>query len=399
MSNELAHSRSDSDTVSLRKSQIRRAAQEHARLSSKILSPLLLAASITLFASFAAPAAFAQTPNPQQGSSTLPLRAQDATSGPRPIFEFHSGFWLNLHHFLYEQARQAEHLQASQGGGAAKSPVTDVNRESDASPAWQAAIAYYRKNMAHRDLLFDQSMVLIGNRLADIETCPDLSGRTITSCTSGLQPNLIAALEGAAPIYRTRWWPEHDRANRDWIDGDAPLVRHIGLPLAQELSAVYEKPWQREPIRVDVVTYAGPFGAYTSLDPTHITVASGDPRNEGLAGFEILFHEASHALAVPVQDAIAEDCRLRDIPIPRDLWHALLFYTTGEMVRRAAAEGKLQLPGAETKAASYTPYAYRNNLYSRGWEDYLRLLEAYWQPYLDGHTDFEHAIRAVVAGL
>jgi hypothetical protein len=325
------------------------------------------------------------------------MQAQEANSGPRPIFEFHSGFWLNLHHFLYEQARIAEHVQTSQGG--AKSTGTDPNKAGDASPAWQTAVDYYRKNMAHRDLLFDQNMVLINERLADLETCPDLSGRTITSCTSGLQANMIAALEGAAPIYRTRWWSDHDRKNRDWIDGDAPLVRHIGLPLAEDLSSVYQKPWQREPIRVDVVIYAGPFGAYTSLDPTHITVASGDPRNEGLAGFEILFHEASHALAVPVQDAIAEDCRLRDIPIPRDLWHALLFYTTGEMVRRAAAEGKLQLPGAETKAASYTPYAYRNNLYSRGWEDYLRLLEAYWQPYLDGRTDFEHAIRAVVAGL
>ena len=100
-----------------------------------------------------------------------------------------------------------------------------------------------------------------------------------------------------------------------------------------------------------------------------------------------------------MQDAIAEACRQRDIPIPRDLWHALLFYTTGEMVRRAAAQGKLQLPGAGTRSASYMPYAYRNNLYTRGWEDYLRVLEAYWQPYLDGNTDFDHAIRAVVGGL
>jgi hypothetical protein len=357
------------------------------------LGPILL-----VICALATPPAFAQIPAPRQGSSTREMQAQEANSGPRPIFEFHSGFWLNLHHFLYEQARLEEQMQTSHGP-AGKAGAAPVIVHDDSPPAWRAALDYYRKNMAHRDLLFDQNMVLINGRLADLETCPDLSGRTIASCTSGLQANMIAALEGAAPIYRSRWWTDHDRKNRDWIDGDAPLVRHIGLPLAEDLSSVYQKPWQREPIRVDVVIYAGPFGAYTSLDPTHITVASGDPRNEGLAGFEILFHEASHALAVPVQDAIAEDCRLRDIPIPRDLWHALLFYTTGEMVRRAAAEGKLQLPGAETKAASYTPYAYRNNLYSRGWEDYLRLLEAYWQPYLDGRTDFEHAIRAVVAGL
>jgi len=381
----------------LRESQIRRATKGRGGASHAIAA-LSLGPILFVIWALATQPAFAQIPAPRQGSSTRPLDAQEAISGPRPIFEFHSGFWLNLHHFLYEEARIAEHIQTSQGGSS-KSANTDPKKSSDTSPGWQAAVDYYRKNVAHRDLLFDQNMVLINNRLADLETCPDLSGRTITSCTSGLQTNMIAALESAAPIYRSRWWSDHDRKNRDWIDGDAPLVRQIGLPLAEDLSSVYQKPWQREPIRVDVVIYAGPFGAYTSLDPTHITVASSDPRNEGLAGFEILFHEASHALAVPVQDAIAEDCRLRDIPIPRDLWHALLFYTTGEMVRRAAAEGKLQLPGAETKAASYTPYAYRNNLYSRGWEDYLRLLEAYWQPYLDGRTDFEHAIRAVVAGL
>jgi len=358
----------------------------------------VVGAVLAAFACALARPASAQVPVPQSGSSTQRLQAQEAAGGPRPIFEFHSGFWLNLHHVLYEQARIAEQLQI--GPSIAEMPATpNAIAHNDASPGWQAAIDYYRKNMAHRDLLFDEGMVLINNRLADLETCPDLSGRTQSSCTSGLQENLIAALEGAAPIYRSKWWEQHDRANRAWIDSDAPLVRQIGLPLAEELSGVYQKAWQREPIRVDVVIYAGLFGAYTSLDPTHITVASGDPRNQGLPGFEILFHEASHALAVPVQEAIAEDCRQRDMPIPRDLWHALLFYTTGELVRRAAAEGRLQLPGAATKSAAYTPYAYRNNLYSRGWDNYLRVLEKYWQPYLDGQTDFDHAIKRLVSAL
>ena len=125
----------------------------------------MAAAVAALLCAFAAQAAFAQTPVPQQGSSTRPLEAQEATSGPRPIFAFHSGFWLNLHHFLYEQARLAEKVQTSQGGGAAKSAPTDANARGDAPAAWQSAVDYYRKNMAHRDLLFDQGMVLIGNRL------------------------------------------------------------------------------------------------------------------------------------------------------------------------------------------------------------------------------------------
>jgi len=244
-------------------------------------------------------------------------------------------------------------------------------------------------------------MVLISGRLADLETCADLSGRASPTCDSGLSKDLVAVLEAAAPVYRERWWPSHDRRNRAWIANVAPLIRRTGLPLAQELEAVYHAQWQSDPMRVDVTEYAGPLGAYTSLDPAHITVSSFDPRNQGLAGFEILFHEASHALATTVQSAIVSACHDRGIPIPRDLWHALLFYTTGEIIRRAAAQGRLNFPGSTpgNVPAPYTPYAYRNGVYTRGWENYQRALETYWQPYLDGKSDFDHSINAVVAAL
>ena len=356
--------------------------------------------------------ASAQSPTPLQGSSeNSGLSQEDDLETPRPIFELHSGFWLNLHHFLYEMAREHEQLTGVRAGAKPPKPLNAGSaedstgyaaqyRESE-SAGWQAALTYYEKKMAHHDLLFDESMVLTNNRLADLETCADLSGKTSPTCLSGLPQDLVNALEGAAPIYRERWWPKHDQANRAWIANVAPLVRRTGLPLANELATVYRARWPSDPIRVDVSEYAGPFGAYTSLDPTHITVSSTDPRNQGLAGFEILFHEASHALATTVQDAIVTACHDRDMPIPRDLWHALLFYTTGEIIRRAAAQGKLNFPGSApgNVPAPYTPYAYRNGVYTRGWENYQRALETYWQPYLDGKADFSHSINAVVAAL
>ena len=39
----------------------------------------------------------------------LPLSSgpqADSLYGPLPVFELHSGFWLNLHHSLYQEARQ-----------------------------------------------------------------------------------------------------------------------------------------------------------------------------------------------------------------------------------------------------------------------------------------------------
>jgi hypothetical protein len=348
-------------------------------------------------------AALAQIPEAGHGSSATTPSAQENRSIARPVFQVHSGFWINLHHFLYQQARIRAEEPISRGAAppiASAPPASVGSGTAAASADWTAALDYYAKHLANRDLLFDGDMVLLNNRLAELEPCPDLSGKENPRCAAGLQPELIAVLERAAPVYRAQWWPEHDRTNRAWIATVAPLVRDMGGKLSEQLTAVYHAEWPQEPIYVDVVSYAGPFGAYMSLEPAHISISSTDGRNQGLAGFEVLFHEASHALARAVQDGIARDCRARNIPIPRDLWHALLFYTTGELVKRALGKrDAVPASGSPSGPAAYEPYAYRNGLYARGWQDYERVLERYWQPYLDGRTDFDHALASLVSAL
>ncbi len=362
------------------------------RVFLAILPVLLLAASS------------AAQVSPGQGSS-IPRDAErpqqsEPSPAPLPVFEFHSGFWINLHHFLYQQAR----LRKSP---AAATPASTSALTPEEQQSWSAALDHYAGDLAQRDLQVNGDMVNINIRLAEMETCAELSGRSAGVCASGLRRELIAALERAAPVYRARWWDEHDRANRSWFAGVAPLVRQMGGRLAQQLSAVYQADWPAGRLRVDVVSYAGPFGAYTTLDPVHLTISSLDPRNQGLAAFEVLFHEASHALARAVRDAIVRECRQRGKPIPRDLWHALLFYTTGEIVKRALQrEPPATIPSAAaspqptgTRAESYTPYAYRYGLYARGWSNYQRGLERYWQPYLDGKADFDASLARLVSAL
>ncbi len=325
-------------------------------------------------------------------SGVLPGSPQEAQEKPQvPVFEFHSGFWVNLHHFLYQQvrARAAQTAKAPEG-----TPVSTEGLRADEKRDWKAALDYYASGMAGRDLLFNGDMVLINNRLAEMETCADLSGHARPACASGLQPEMIAALEAAAPVYRARWWAEHDRANRAWINAVGPLVREYGKKLAEQLAETFQASWPAGPLRVDVVVYAGSFGAYTTLDPSHLTISSTDPGNQGSVALEVVFHEAAHTLAASVRDAIARECRQRGKPIPRDLWHALLFYTTGEIVRRTLKPRAGNAPGEV-----YTPYAIRNRLYARGWTAYERALELYWQPYLDGRAEFSTAVARVVSAL
>ena len=342
----------------------------------------------------------------------LPELPQQAITGqyagvetPLPVFEMHSGFWVNLHHFLYLQARLANRTISPNETvrGAAQPdelPVSLIDFTQAEIRAWNDAVAFYTHDLAARDLLLNGDMEIINNQLSLLETCPDLEGRTTPLCKSGLRQDLVDALEKAAPVYRAHWWAEQDHANRDWIARVAPMVQKMGVELSGQLADVYQTPWPPQRVHVDVVWYAGPFGAYTTLDPVHVTISSRDPRNRGVYGFEVLFHEASHALAGAVNSAIAHEFRDRDKPIPRDFWHALLFYTTGEIVRRDIEYGTMTLTDDQAGgSAAYLPYAARFGLYSGSWEHFRALLDLYWRPYLDGKVSFQTAMARLAADM
>ena len=373
---------------------------------------------LTIVAALVSASAFAAT------------RQVDSTLGSLPVFELHSGFWINLHHRLYEEARQQRGgapVGNAKSGKSARAvlqaaPGAKLVLSSGEQRAWDEAVGYYAANYADKDLLFSTELVLLKNQLGDFETCEDLSGAKKKSCDAGLPAKLTQILQVAAPVYRAHRWPMDDRSNRAWIKSVAPLVREQGVGLSHRLADIYQTRWPAEKIRVDVTAVANYAGAYTTLEPLRVTIASTDTRNQGAAAMEVLFHEASHGIATPVELAIARECRQRDKPIPRDLWHALIFYTTGEVIKPildaqspdAPASGTSPngaLPGGPTSKTTpdpgsqssqdseYLPYAKREGLYQRGWEGYLTLLTRYWQPYLEGRTTFDDAIAHMASAL
>jgi hypothetical protein len=290
---------------------------------------------------------------------------------PRPaLFEMHSGFWVNLHQRLYAEASPAR-------PGAAPAGFTD-------EPAWTGAVEYYRGAFPVSEwlgLLDHAPLVAMNLRLSSLADAADLGG-------SGLAPELTAKLEAAAVVYRRAQWSKDDASNRRWIAAIEPALARHGDALAPDLAAVYRSPWPKDPIRVDVSVMAGPFGAYTVGEPPHITITSGRPEYQGDAALEMLFHEASHALISPIEERIAKACEATHKPTPPVLWHALLFFTTGEIVKRRLGEG-------------YVPYADANGLYDRGpgWRQYREIFEREWRPYLAGKIEQEAAIRAIVGAL
>jgi len=286
--------------------------------------------------------------------SRTSLRLVEASLSFALLFDFHSNFWVNLHHFLYEQA-------------ISKSP------ESSDSADWRHAVDVYRTDIATHELL-SRDIAGINIALSQVENTESLKG-------SGIDAELTQTLERAAPVYKARWWPEHNRANLAWIAAVTPLVAKYEGVMKKELAAAYQTPWLAGEIRTDFSEYASWAGAYTLLDPTLITISSHDPVTQ--AAVESLFHEASHAMIQKVSDALtAELDSQKKLFRRRAFWHAVLFYTAGEIARRHLDD--------------YTMYGIQNGVFERAWPGALPVLEKDWKPYLEGKIDLATAVHRLV---
>jgi len=314
-----------------------------------------------------------------------PARAAAQQNAPADLFEFHSGFWVNLHHFLYRETQVSEPQKGPHNLALAKADADELQQLSAGErEAWDQALAYYRRAIVQRDLLFDGELIEAKDQLEDAETSSDLGSAKIPS-------ELKAALVKAAPIYRKHWWTRHNTENHKWIDHLAPLVKQYGPAIAVQMSRIYEEPWPQVPVRVDAVAYADWAGAYTTLRPTRPTVSTVDPANQGAAALEIVFHEASHGMMGRVRDAMHEAETSvnahRAAPFHSgSTWHAVLFYTAGELVAK-------QIPG-------YTPYADKNGLWLRAWPSPDRaLIEQDWKPHMDGSILLQRSLTKLVSDL
>jgi hypothetical protein len=101
-------------------------------------------------------------------------------------------------------------------------------------------------------------------------------------------------------------------------------------------------------------------------------------------------HEPSHAIVDFNSGAIGTDLNRAATKLgvhpPRSLWHALLFYTAGELTRRApAARG----------VSDYKPVILQ--MYERGFAAFRTALGTHWQAYLDGKLARDEAIRRILS--
>lgn len=331
-----------------------------------------------------------EPPSPSANVAGREPRDEEARAATDSLFRFRSRFWPNLHHFAYEQALLTSDPPRTRGSTGEIAPTAGLAPEE--AVAWERTVALYRDSLADRDLLFDDELLRLDRILGSLTA--DASREALLA--AGVPEQLASTLEEAAPVYRRHWWPTHDERNRRWIEEVEGLVERYGAGLSRPLAAAYRAEWPSEVITVDVLVYANWAGAYTSPDPPHIRVSSSLEENRKWKGMEAVFHEASHTMVGgrrgAVAAAIREEADRAGMPPPRWLWHAIIFYTTSELVGRALQSDT---------AVEFVPYAVRTGLWERDADGRAQheALREHWQPYLDGEVGFEEAIAAVLAEL
>jgi len=287
---------------------------------------------------------------------------------------FHSAFWPNLHHALY-------------GAAWARRPKTGERRLMPDEPtpatetlsaeeraAWDAAVDYYDRNLADRDLLLGRGMQSIKTALA----AEDLA-------SSAIDPDLRAALERVAPIYRQRFWAAHDRSNREWIQTTVDRLRTIEKEIVSAQARMYGRDWFTAPVRVDIVWMGR---AYTSLFPTHSTVSPAEGPLTGWTSVEMVLHEVSHELILPIQKELATAFgdRWKQHGV---LWHVVQFYMTGLALERILA----------ARGIEYRKFLDSEGLFDRAWPQYRKPIEESFAPYVRGEITRAQAIEHLAAAV
>ncbi len=301
-----------------------------------------------------------------------------------PHFAFYSDFDTNLNDALIAAglARGKGKPELFHSGDEA--PCFDALSPSERA-AWDGGVDYYARIISPVDWSARQQFLL---RMQLVGF--DAGDREPAAAEFVELARIFRA--ASAPAYKACRWTAQDEKNRRWISGLEPKLVADEERIAARLVELYQKQWRALPVLVDVVEtvdWSGANTAWSDAGQGDVLISSETP---GAAALETVFHEASHVLmdrGDPIRQALEKEAKVAGFSLPSDLWHVVLFYTTGEVVRRIRSErGE---PG-------YTPMLYE--IFARGsWTQYREPLEKNWLPYVEGKRTLARAARSLIAAI
>jgi hypothetical protein len=298
-------------------------------------------------------------------------------------FEFHSNYLMNLHHFLVKKGFQ---LSKEEKDPAKQFDLLFVNDlktpvKPETKTKVMQAIQFYADSICPKNLLFDPNLTQFKY---DLEACTVLTDLKAKEPIKGT----VDAIEKASRFYAEFFWQEQDKKNRAYVTNLIKQVKQIEKAVIDSSSKYYGYKHNGKKFRVDLVDYATFYGAYTTTEPyINAVISSTDKRHEGTQGVEIVFHEVSHGMIDKVFEAQEKISKELGKEVDHNVWHTILFYSSGTFVKNELAK----------QGVTHELYIYKNNLAKiPGVQKTIDAIVQYWQPYLDGKSDMEAAVRSIL---
>lgn len=316
------------------------------------------------------------------GSGQGPTAAPVATT---PHFAFYNNLETNLNDALIAAGVARRHRRPELFHTGREQACFDGQSPS-ARVAWDRAVDYYEEIISPAKWS-DRQQYLLRAYLAGFPDRPtDDRSRQFVEIADSFR-------RAAEPAWQACRWPAQEEENSRFIEELQPRLAAHEEAIARRLEALYEKRWSGLPIRVDVVETVDWSGANTIiLDPAggHILVSNS---YRGPQTLEIVFHEASHLLMGPrdpVRQSLDAAARSAGVTLPRDLWHVVLFYMTGEVVHET-----LEKAGE----AGYSPILYEIFERNSRWQSYRGPIEGSLPAYVNGSRSLAEAAADLVRAL
>lgn len=265
--------------------------------------------------------------------------------------------------------------------------VNQKLKSKDQKP-WSEAVNYYKNKLVQEDLRISEYM-------SNFKTWIITQEQPISEVPEEFREHM-KTLQNVSEIYTEYFWPEHQVACEQVLQENISMIRSTEQNYVERITKLTRQFWEFEKIRVDI-TYVAKSSKwnlrnrpYTSLFPTHVVMnAEGENYNKG-NWVELLYHESAHHLILPtyyfVGATINDVAQANKIKIPRQLWHAYLFYFTGQISQQLLRAEGIDYP---------LTYMERNGVFSR----YQPVFKQYLDPYMEGKTSLAEATSSILTAL
>jgi len=306
------------------------------------------------------------------------LFAQKTVLLETKYYSFQSNVALNAHLFLYNKAMSCKFKKIPEDSLAHYSFKDKIKflKPADLS-ALNPVLKFYMDSLLNKDLLFDSLMRDFSDKLGNEKMK-----------SSKWQSTAFERVNVFKPFFLKFFWPAIDAENKAWLKVNGAQIVKLETLLVPELERIYQTKLPANKICVDLTSYATWAGAYSYSDTfCHIIFSTSHRSNQGDLAAEVVFHETSHFLIDKVSAMISSMTKGKDIKQSINLWHNLIFYTTGYvLVNEYAKMGK-----------AFAPY-YVQMKFQDKFPDFKTDIEGchlYWDPYIKNQMSLEDALKAL----